>query len=216
MQKPIKHLEVLTVLVVSIAIGVACKLNWPDSSGWPEVWAFVVGAVALYFQTVEHLLTWPIYIVSVAIYAYVFHQGRLFADRDLQILYVFLSIHGWASWQRGGEKHSNLKISRLKPVLWVPVILFVAGGTALYYPSLVARQDPAPIIDGLLTCASVVTQILLNRKIYENWALWVAIDGAYVWLYMSRKYYATSILFVAFTILAAVGWIQWHKRLKKP
>ena len=215
MRKPVKYLEVLAVLVISIALGVACKLHWPDSSGWPEVSAFVIGAIALYFQTVEHILTWPLYIVSVVIYAYVFHQGRLFADRDLQILYVFLSVHGWVSWQRGGKGKSTLQMSRLKPILWIPVILVTAVGTALYYPSLVARQDPAPLVDGLLTCASVVTQLLLNRKVFENWPLWVVIDGAYVWLYITRQYYATSILYAAFTVLAAVGWIQWHKRMKE-
>ncbi len=215
MKPPVKIYHAIAVLVLSIVIGVACKRYWPDSSGWPEVWAFVIGAVALYFQTVEHVLTWPLYIISVAIYAYVFHEGKLFADRDLQLLYVLLSIHGWISWQRGGIRKTNLPVSRLRPILWLPVILVVALGTALYYPSLVARQDPAPLIDGLLTCASVVTQILLNRKIYENWALWVLIDATYVWLYLSRSMRATAILYAAFTVLAVVGWWQWNRSLRQ-
>lgn len=214
MKRPINYLHLALVLTISIGIGVACKRHWPDSSGWPEVFAFVIGAVALYFQTVEHILTWPFYIVSVVIYAYVFHEGKLFADRDLQLLYVLLSIHGWISWQRGGKNHENLKVSRLKPILWIPVVLVVAAGTALYHPSLVARQDPAPVVDGLLTCASVMTQILLNRKIFENWAFWVVIDSAYVWLYITRQYYATAILYAAFTVLACVGWWQWSRTLR--
>lgn len=214
MQKPIKYWEVFAVLVVSILIGVACKLIWPDSSGWPEIYAFIIGALAVYFQTVEHIFAWPTWIVSVAIYAYVFHEGKLFADRDLQLLYILLSIHGWASWQKGKIESEKLKVTRLKPILWPLVVGSIVAGTALYYPSLVARQDPAPILDGLLTCASVVGQILLNRKIYENWAMWVLIDGMYVWLYITRQYYATAILYGIFTILAVIGWINWHKSMK--
>lgn len=212
MQKPIKYLDLLVVLLVSIAVGVACKLGWPDSSGWPEVFAFVLAAVAVYFQTVQHILAFPSWIVCVSIYAYVFHQGQLYADRDLQFLYVILSIHGWISWHKPKTK-PELKVSRLKPLLWIPVLGIIALGTALYYPSLVAREDPAPFWDGFLTVSSVVAQFLLNRKIYENWAMWVLINGAYIPLYIDRGYRATAIIYGVFWILAVIGWIQWRKDL---
>ncbi|MBI1332303.1 MAG: nicotinamide mononucleotide transporter [Armatimonadetes bacterium] len=215
MQRPIKFVELALVLVVSTAVGVFCKLHWPDSSGWPEVWAFVIGAVAVYLQTIEHILSWPTWMLCVAIYAYVFHQASFFADRDLQVLYFVLSIHGWMSWQKGKGREEKLKVNRLKPVYWIPVLAAIGLGTAAYYPYLVSAKDAAPFWDGLLTSGSVVTQVLLNRKVYENWALWVLIDGIYVPLYIWRGLHATAILYFVFFLLAIWGWVAWHRSLRE-
>jgi nicotinamide mononucleotide transporter len=212
LQKPIKYFELFLVLAVSITVGVACKLYWPDSSGWPEVWAFVFGAVAVYFQTVEHILTWPTWIVCVLIYSYVFYQGRLFADAILQIFYFVLSIHGWMLWRRG-EVQNDLPVTRMKPIGWIPFFAIILIGTAIYTPILKHFNGAAPFIDALLSISSVVTQYLLNRKIYENWMMWVLINGAYIPLYLSRGYKATAILYAVYWILAVLGWISWRKSL---
>jgi nicotinamide mononucleotide transporter len=44
---------------------------------------------------------------------------------------------------------------------------------------------------------------------YENWPLWFAVDALVTIEYAVLKYWFTSILYLAFTFIAIVGWVRW-------
>ena len=50
--------------------------------------------------------------LSVALYAVVFWQERLYANTGLQVVYFALSVYGWYEWLHGGAGHTELRISR--------------------------------------------------------------------------------------------------------
>jgi nicotinamide mononucleotide transporter len=45
---------------------------------------------------------------------------------------------------------------------------------------------------------------------YENWVLWLAVDAGYIALYASQGLLFTTVLYIAFTIMAAIGWRAWY------
>jgi nicotinamide mononucleotide transporter len=45
---------------------------------------------------------------------------------------------------------------------------------------------------------------------YESWVLWLIVDLGYVALYATQNLLFTSLLYVVFTILAAIGWSKWY------
>jgi nicotinamide mononucleotide transporter len=45
---------------------------------------------------------------------------------------------------------------------------------------------------------------------YESWVLWLIVDLEYVALYATQNLLFTSLLYVVFTILAAIGWSKWY------
>ena len=42
------------------------------------------------------------------------------------------------------------------------------------------------------------------------WPLWLVVDAGYVALYASQGLLFTTLLYVAFTVLAALGWSKWY------
>lgn len=183
-------------------------------SDWFEVSGFITGVIGVYLTAREHIVSWPVGIVNVLIYAYVFYASRLFADMTLQFLFLGLSIHGWLSWAKGGESLSELKISRISPRAMAVCFSCLVVGTAVYVPIITHFKGASPFLDSLLTVASVIAQVLLNRKVLENWILWIAIDVMYIPLYLSRALYPTAILYVIFLGLAISGLIQWLKNYR--
>ena len=44
---------------------------------------------------------------------------------------------------------------------------------------------------------------------YESWPVWFAVDALATIQYGVLKYWFTSVLYFAFTIVAIVGWVRW-------
>jgi nicotinamide mononucleotide transporter len=71
-------------------------------------------------------------------------------------------------------------------------------------------------LDATTTCFSVISTYLVAKKILENWLYWVVIDAASIYLYISKGYYPTSVLFMLYTLMAVWGYRQWKRTLSIP
>jgi len=68
------------------------------------------------------------------------------------------------------------------------------------------------LLDSFAALSSIVTTIMVARKILENWLYWIAIDAVSIYLYLSQDLYQTAILFVLYMILSIMGYYEWRKR----
>jgi nicotinamide mononucleotide transporter len=189
----------------------------------PEPWLFewsplegvaaAFGVISVYLSTRQNIWSWPTAIVNVGLYTVVFYQGRLYGQMGLQLVFLSLSIYGWYQWLHGGEKHSELTVSRASPrLLGVLAVLNLVTWLAL---AAILRQTDAalPWLDALLTTTSLVAQWMMTRKILENWLLWIAVDVVYVPTFFSQHLYATALLYAAFLVLAVMGYVEWRRSL---
>jgi nicotinamide mononucleotide transporter len=72
-----------------------------------------------------------------------------------------------------------------------------------------------PYVDALTTTMSIAASILLLKKVWENWIIWIVMDLIAIPLYYSRELYVISGLYVIFLGLATYGAFTWYKELKK-
>ncbi|MCB0820956.1 MAG: nicotinamide mononucleotide transporter, partial [Bacteroidetes bacterium] len=92
------------------------------------------------------------------------------------------------------------------------IIWFSASVAAGYYLSNFSLGK-TPFIDATLATGGLVTTVLLARKYLENWLLWIIIDLASAALFYYREMFASSILYIGFTVLAIKGYFEWKKQL---
>ena len=177
--------------------------------------AVAFGIVSVYLSVRENIWSWPTAIVNVSLYVYIFLHARLYADMGLQVFYICISFYGWWNWLYGGENRSELHVTRIsrRQALGLGVA-GIAGALAL--GTLLKHHTDAalPYADSTLTCASLVAQYLMTRKVLENWAIWVAADVAYVAMYIYKELYPTAFLYAVFLVLATMGWFQWKRSLR--
>lgn len=178
-----------------------------------EVVAAAFGVISVFLSTRQNIWSWPTAIVNVALYAVVFYQGRLYGQMGLQPIYLALSVYGWYQWLHGGEQRSELQVSSATPRLIATLaIINVVAWLAL--AAVLRRTDAAlPWLDALLATTSLVAQWMMTRKILENWLLWIAVDVVYVPMFISQRLYATALLYAAFLVLAAMGYVEWRRSL---
>jgi nicotinamide mononucleotide transporter len=187
-------------------------------SNWVEITGTVFGLAYIYFSIKQHILTWPIGLITSALYIYVFFVSKFYADMALQAYYVWVSIYGWVLWRRGSgiqKTEKALEVTKTGFKMWMGLLLVsIALSVAIYFILSRYTDSPVPIGDALTTGFSIVATWMLARKKLEHWILWVLIDAFSMGLYLYKGLYATTILFAVYTVAAVVGYIEWRKTIK--
>ena len=178
---------------------------------WVELVAFVLSLWMVGCNMRVHPLAWPLAIVSSALYGLLFAHFKLYGEASLQLFFIVVAGWGWWQWLRGrGEDGSALKVRRLGRTQG----LWALAATLAAWPIVGALLDhitdsDVPYFDALPTVASVTGQILLGRKLIENWPVWVAVNVVSVALFYSKGLWLTVLLYALFTVLALAGWRAW-------
>ena len=182
------------------------------AANWVEIVAVAFGLVSVWLSTRQHIAAWPTAIVNVGIFFFLFWEAKLYADSVLQLFYLTLSAYGWWAWLHGGDRGSNLRVSRAGRHVWLVVApLVLLGGLGL--GTVLARytDSPVPYLDAMLTSTSLLAQWMMTRKILENWIVWIVADIVYVPMFISRGLPFTSIQYAVFLVLACMGYLSWRK-----
>lgn len=178
-----------------------------------EVLGVVFSVLYLIFSIRQNILLWPAGMISALLYMAVFFQSKFYADMGLNAYYFFISIYGWMVWRKGGGEGKNERpVSRIR---WKPALL-LAGLTVLAFFGIAFvlknyTDSPIPYWDALTTAMSFTATWMLARKILEHWIVWIFVDLISMALYLYRGLYPTMILFLIYTSMAVVGYIEWKK-----
>jgi nicotinamide mononucleotide transporter len=181
---------------------------------WLEWVAAGLGVINVALVVRRSVWNYPFGLAMVALYFFVFFEARLYSDALLQIFFFVVQIYGWVNWVKARSAAGEVPVGRLTQrarIGWI-------GGTAL--ASLIwglgmARYTDAaaPIIDAFIAGTSISAQILMARRMIENWAAWILVDLVAVALYFSRDLYPTSALYLLFLLLSIAGLIGWRRAL---
>ena len=68
-----------------------------------------------------------------------------------------------------------------------------------------------PFWDAGVAMLSVVGQILMTRRLIENWYWWIAVNIISIPLYILKELYLTAGLYGLFLVLAIAGLVEWRK-----
>lgn len=205
------HLSLVTVIGVMIGLWLHVQFK----GDWFEFAGFVTGVVGVYLVAVEHMINWPVGLINVSIYGWVFYTSNLLADMSLQVFFFVLGVWGWIQWATGGDGGGELAISRIRSAGWATLVIAWVVGTAIYFPIIRHFNGAAPFIDSSLTVGSIIAQFLLNAKKLENWILWIIVDVVYIPLYISRNLIATALLYTLLLGLAIAGLVGWTRTYKQ-
>lgn len=181
-----------------------------------EVVGVVFGLLSVWLTVKASIWCWPTGIVSVAAFALLFFEIKLYADMLLQIYFLVTSIYGWYLWLHGGRNGTELPISTLSRTQMVA--LGVGLALSIYvvgYLFSTYTDAHIPFWDATASGMSVLAQILLMRKKYENWHLWIAVDLLSIGIYIYKGVNLTAGLYVIFLALSIGGLIEWRKALEQ-
>ena len=179
-----------------------------------ELTGVLFGLLTVYFSVKQNIWTWPTGIVSVSAFGFLFFEIKLYADMCLQLFFLWSCIQGWYFWLYGGANRSELTITLLTSRQRILISLGVVGCVVLIGFLFSTFTDAAlPYLDSTASGMSVVAQLLMMRKKFEHWYLWITVDVLSIGIYIYKNIPLTAGLYFIFLVLCIKGLIEWRKEL---
>ena len=179
-----------------------------------EIIAVILGLISVYLVTRQQVWCYPLGIISVFVYIFIFYEVKLYADMGLQVFFIILQAYGWYEWLYGGKEHTALSVSWGTNRVYRMIVLFVLIGTAILGYTLHELTDASlPYVDSFLAVLSMAAQWLMAKKYIENWILWIIVNIGSIAMYGYKGLYFTMFLFAVYFGLAILGYKEWKKSL---
>jgi nicotinamide mononucleotide transporter len=184
---------------------------------WFELSAALVSAAGVWLTARRSPWCWPVGLVSVIAYAWIFVDAKLYSDTVLQVIFAFLILYGWQRWSRNLDGSGHVRVAALDARSAIQQIAIgAAGALALGYAMHRYTDASLPWLDAALTAFSLVAQWWQARRHAAAWWLWIAVDVIYVGEYVYKSLPVTAVLYAGFVVLAAFGLRAWRREPVAP
>lgn len=206
-------------------IGNICFTWGGYSMSYLELIGVVAGGIAVFLSAKANILSWPLGIVNVVLFFFLFYQVQLYPDMFLQVFFFITNLIGWWRWShpRMGEEDQKkeLRISRMP--LKVLVIFFVmvsagalsmgafAGRLHELFPRFFILPSAFPYLDSFVTVVSIAATYLMVQKKIECWLAWILADMVATYLYFAKGILLVGMEYLIFCLIAAFGFWRWRK-----
>jgi nicotinamide mononucleotide transporter len=177
-----------------------------------ELIATVFGVACVWLYVRRSIWAWPVGLVQVCLYLWIFVHARLYSDVLLHVIYVFLQLYGWYCWGKPTRPDQGPRITRLGLRGWLGWGVVGSSGALLLGFTMHRLADATlPYADSAVAVFSLVAQYLLARRILENWLIWIGVDVLATGVYFTKGLYVTMGLYTVFLVMAYMGWTAWRK-----
>jgi len=197
-------------------------LDWWHQQSWIELIGVITGFACVILAAYNNIWNWPVAIISVALYIYIFFNAQLYADMGLQFYFLVTNVYGWYFWSKKPAVEVKTPVTLITAKQWLYALLIVVAvtpalGFLLIKLSPVLHYKPAayPYLDSFCTACSLIAQVYLARKVLENWLIWIFVDIIYVGIYIVKGLQPTAIMYAGYVIIALLGYLDWKKDYKK-
>jgi len=182
-----------------------------SSFTWAELVACGLSVVMVLCNLRVNPWGWPLAMLSSALYGLLFADAKLYGEASLQLLFIVMAGWGWWQWLAGkGADGASLAVHTLtRRQRWAAGTLTLLAWPLLGLLLQHATNSDVPYLDALPTVGSIAGQVLLGRKLVENWAVWIAVNLVSLLLFAAKALWLTVGLYALFTVLAVAGWRAW-------
>lgn len=186
---------------------------------WVEIAGVVTGAACVILAARRSMWTYPVGIANTALYLVVFAGSALYADAALQIMFMVLSVTGWVDWARARRRESAAQLRRDEAfvgsatagTLLLMALGFVVALAVIAYVLFAFTDSTTELPDATVTAGSVIAQIMLNRRWWQCWLVWLAVDVVSVGLYAYKGLWPTAVLYLGFCVIVLVALRDWRR-----
>lgn len=189
-------------------------IAWLHNQSLLEMSGVITGILCVYLAAKNNIWNWPIAIISVLIYIFIFFEAKLYADTGLQVYFLVVNFYGWYYWSRK-DQQKKVRVTRitLKETILsgIAIAVFTAG-----LGFFLSNETDAsfPFIDSFCTAGSLVAQIFLARKVLETWLIWILVDVIYVGVYLIKDLHLTAGMYALYIIMASIGYLNWKREFR--
>ena len=181
-----------------------------------ETAAAVLSASAVWLTTRRSPWCFPVGLLSVSVYIWVYFGARLYSEVLLQCVWVVMLTTGWLRWLRNLDSTGHVRVAALAPrTAAIHLLLGIGSGLALGYAMQRWTNASLPWLDAMLTALSLVGLLWQNRRHVAAWWMWIAVDLVYIGMFVNKHLFVTALLYTGFVALAVKGLRGWRRAARR-
>jgi nicotinamide mononucleotide transporter len=181
---------------------------------WIELVGALISVWAVWLTAQRKPWSWPIGLLSVAVYVGIFAEAKLYSDALLQVAFAVLILYGWHRWLKNLDSDGRVQVAPLPHrEAALHIAIGIIGSLALGFAMRRWTDAALPWLDAALTAFSLVAQWWQARRHIAAWWLWIVVDVIYVGEYVYKHLLITSVLYAGFIVLAGIGLSRWAHAL---
>jgi len=193
-----------------------------------EFFGTIAGAVAIWLSARAIVWSWPVGIINVVLFFFLFYQVQLYPDMFLQVFFFITNLMGWWRWthpktfeedRKRELRVSYMKRNQLLMIFAVGLVGTIAFGTLAeniheIFPRLFPKPSAFPYLDSFVTVMSIITTFLMINKKIESWIFWILIDVIATYMYFAKGIKFVGLEYAAFCLIAAFGLWNWTREYR--
>ena len=185
-----------------------------------ETIAVATGLLSVWYSKKINVFVFPIGIISVLLYVFIFIKNGLFANAVINFLYFVISVFGWWNWVKdnGQQTTDNSRQSDSLSVTFLNKrqrVLTLAIVIILLFISKIFTADTPTFLDYFTGVLGLGGMLLTALKKVENWVLYLLCDIILIPLCIVNGLYLTVLQYIIYAIIAVMGYISWSEEAKK-
>ena len=206
---------------------------WGYPMSYLEFFGVVSGSLATWLVARNNVWTWPVAVVSVILFFFLFYQIQLYPDMFLQVFFLITYLRGWWRWTHPrvdetithhGSQQLALRITLLPTpqlAIWmltgvIATLLLGTFASNLHtlFPVLFSQPSAFPYLDSFTTVMSIVGTFLMIDKRLECWYVWLIVDAISTYMYFVKDVKLVSAEYFVFCFIAAFGVWNWTREYR--
>ena len=192
---------------------------WYYPLSYIELIGTVFGLIAVWLATRQKISSWLVGLINVSCFFWLFYQVQLYSGMFLQAFFFATNIYGWFVWRKqlgGKEAPTILSSTKRWSLLIITALLTITVGLIVQklpflYPEFFQKPASQPYYDAFIAIASISGQLMLTRRISDNWFVWLVVNAVSVLVFFRQGLYLLTIEYVLFLLLSIKGIIDWRK-----
>jgi len=169
-----------------------------------EIIAIIFSLICVILAVNKNVWSWPIGLIGVVAYAFLFFDVELYADFGLQFIFFAQGVYGWWYWKKGNVG-KEISITRFNKFDYMFLIVsFIVLYIFVIYIVKLFNDSNIIFIDAFVAVGSLIANLMLARKKLESWILWIIVDIVYIGLFTYKELCASSVLYFIFWICGVV------------
>lgn len=142
-------------------------------------------------------------IIGPILFVLLCYRKKLYAEPLLQVFYIGFAIYGWLTW--GGEwRQEHWPFMQHLPYMLSGVLLSALAGHYLKKNT----DAKLPYIDSFITVFGIIGMWVMVNYVHENWLYFILINGLSIYVYLRRRMYLGTAMFVLYFIMACDGYFK--------
>lgn len=195
--------------------------NYPMS--YIEFFGTVFNILCVWLVSRNKISNWPIGILGVILYIFLFYQIQLYADLVEQWYFLVTWFYGRRAWTQIKKQKDESKkdvtytstkeniIYWLITVIFTFIFVYIINHLNIRFPTLFLQPASYPYLDSFTTVLSFIATILMARKKITCRYLRILVDIIGIGLYYVKWVKFISLEYVIFLVLATLWLFQWIK-----